>query len=149
MNRRAKREICRFQFYKPLHRRNISSPEGRHMLKATFSRYLFNKGKQRGRGQRDCTITKKIGMGEGGRACSIYPARGVGCRGLCVTETRRKKKTMIRVCMLEWLPRNESYRLLCRDSEEKFFSLLFLWRPFILFAGHESLGMQDQGLGNF
>lgn len=35
------------------------------MLKATFSRYLFNKEKQRGRGQKDCTITKKIGMGEG------------------------------------------------------------------------------------
>lgn len=35
------------------------------MLKATFSRYLFNKEKQRGRGQKDCTITKKIGIGEG------------------------------------------------------------------------------------
>lgn len=96
------------------------------MLKATFSRYLFNKEKQRGRGQKDCTITKKIGMGEGEeeRVPFIRHEELAAEDSVSRRREERKKKTMIRVYMLEWLPRNESYRLLCRDSEEKFFSVL-------------------------
>ena len=93
------------------------------MLKATFSRYLFNKEKQRGRGQKDCTITKKIGMGEEERVPFIRHEE-LAAEDSVSRRREGKKKTMIRVCMLEWLPRNESYRLLCRDSEEKFFSVL-------------------------
>lgn len=83
-------------------------------------------------------------MGEGGRACSIYPAGGVGCRGLCVKEKKKNNDSRLyaRMATQKWIVSPSMYR----DSEEKFFSV-FLWRPFILFAGHESLGMQDRGLG--
>lgn len=61
--------------------------------------------------------------------------------------SRKKKKNndsrlYARMATQKWIVSPSMYR----DSEEKFFSV-FLWRPFILFAGHESLGMQDRGLG--